>query len=90
MTTRRTGSIDGRRGTILPALADRLSLFASPTFAAMALVTGFLSDGEPGMLCTTAAASPLTGMAAMYALMSAFHLAPWLRLIAEWRGPLRQ
>jgi hypothetical protein len=25
-------------------------------------------------------------MVPMYLLMSAFHLAPWLRLIANWRG----
>jgi hypothetical protein len=61
-----------------PNAADFLSLAAAPTFAVMALLTGVL--GPPDMLC--AAASPLSGMVAMYLLMSAFHLAPWLRLLA--------
>jgi hypothetical protein len=33
------------------------------------------------MLC--GAASPLTGMIPMYILMSAFHTAPWLKLISN-------
>jgi hypothetical protein len=65
--------------------ADRLlSLAAAPTFAIMALLTGLL--GSPDVLCSTAGASPLGGMVPMYLLMSAFHLAPWLRLIAGRRG----
>ena len=59
--------------------ADWLSLAAAPTFAAMALLTG---AGAPELLCA-AGASPLSGMAPMYWLMSAFHLAPWLKLIAR-------
>jgi hypothetical protein len=40
----------------------------------------------PGMLCLAAhGASPLAGMVPMYLLMSGFHSAPWLRLIANWR-----
>ena len=66
--------------------ADRLGLLASPTFALMALLTGISGAREPEMLCTSSASSPLTGMAAMYALMSAFHFAPWLRLIAGQRN----
>ena len=61
--------------------AEWLSLAAAPTFAAMALLTGALGDGIPAMLCSHDA-SPLGGMAAMYALMCAFHLSPWLRLIS--------
>jgi hypothetical protein len=30
--------------------------------------------------------SPLSGMVPMYLLMSAFHLAPWLKLIFSQRG----
>jgi hypothetical protein len=45
----------------------------------MALVTSVL--GQADILC--AAAAPLSGMTAMYLLMSAFHLPPWLRLIAS-------
>ena len=63
-----------------------LSLAAAPVFVIMALVTGIHDAGMPGMLCSAVAdASPLTGMVPMYLLMSAFHLAPWLRLIANWR-----
>ena len=64
-----------------------LFLAAAPTFAIMALVTGIQDGGMPGMLCSAAHdASPLTGMVPMYLLMSAFHSAPWLRLIANRRG----
>jgi hypothetical protein len=38
------------------------------------------------MMCSAAHdASPLSGMLPMYALMSAFHLAPWLKLISRRR-----
>jgi hypothetical protein len=30
--------------------------------------------------------SPLSGMVPMYALMSAFHFTPWLKLISRWRS----
>jgi hypothetical protein len=63
--------------------ADWLCLAAAPTFAIMALLTGVSASGSPEMLCS--AASPLSGMAPMYWLMSAFHLAPWLKLISGWR-----
>jgi hypothetical protein len=59
--------------------ADFLSLAAAPTFAVMALLSAIL--GPTDMLC--ASASPLSGMVAMYLLMSAFHLAPWLRLMSR-------
>jgi len=63
-----------------------LSLAAAPVFAVMALLTGLQGVGMPDMLCSVAHdAWPLTGMVPMYLLMSAFHLAPWLRLIANWR-----
>jgi hypothetical protein len=62
--------------------ADWLGLAAAPTFAVMALLTGTSAAGSSGMLCAAMPdASPLSGMAAMYLLMSAFHSAPWLRLI---------
>ncbi|KRB23503.1 MULTISPECIES: hypothetical protein [Mesorhizobium] len=60
-------------------VADWLCLAAAPTFALMALLS-CLQGGDTAMLCM--GGSPLTGMAAMYLLMSAFHLAPWLRLIS--------
>ena len=62
-------------------VADWLCLAAAPTFALMALLS-CLQRGDAAMLCMGANASPLTGMAAMYLLMSAFHLAPWLRMIS--------
>ena len=67
--------------------ADWLCLAAAPTFAMMALLTGVLGGGPPDMLCSAAQdASPLSGMVPMYLLMSAFHSAPWLKLISSRRG----
>jgi hypothetical protein len=60
-----------------------LSFAAAPTFAFMALLTH--RAGGPEMLCAPTA-SPLTGMAVMYLLMSAFQLGPWLRLIGDRRA----
>ncbi|HKU98736.1 MAG TPA: hypothetical protein VJR58_25815 [Vineibacter sp.] len=66
-------------------VARALSLAAAPTFAIMALTT-VLGGGPPDMLCVSPpGASPLSGMALMYVLMSAFHLTPWLKLIARRR-----
>ena len=67
-------------------LANGLALAASPTFAIMAL-TGVLGGDPADMLCSAAHASPLSGMVTMYLLMSAFHIAPWLKLI---RVPLER
>jgi hypothetical protein len=67
--------------------AGWLSLAAAPTFAIMALLTGVLGGGTPDMHCSsTHDASPLTGMVAMYLLMSSFHSAPWLKLISSRRS----
>jgi hypothetical protein len=67
--------------------ADCLSLAAAPTFAIMALLTGVLGGGPLDMFCSAAQdASPLTGMVPMYLLMSAFHSAPWLKLISSRRS----
>ena len=64
--------------------ADWLCLAAAPTFAIMALLTGV--GGPVDMLCSAAQqASPLSGMVPMYLLMSAFHSAPWLKLISRRR-----
>jgi hypothetical protein len=63
--------------------AGWLGLAAAPTFAIMALLTG-AGSGPPDLLCT-ADASPLSGMVPMYLLMSAFHSAPWLKLISSRR-----
>jgi hypothetical protein len=66
--------------------ADWLYLAAAPTFAIMALVTGVLGGGPGDALCSIAGMSPLGGMMPMYLLMSAFHLAPWLKLVAGRRS----
>jgi hypothetical protein len=66
--------------------ADWLSLAAAPTFAAMALVTAAGGAGPLDMLCTGASALGgmfLSGMVPMYVLMTAFHAAPWLRLLSR-------
>lgn len=68
-------------------VADWLCLAAAPTFAIMALLTGVLDASRPDMLCSAAqGASPMSGMVPMYLLMSAFHSAPWLRLISRLRS----
>ena len=70
-----------------PVGADRLlSLAAAPSFALMGAFTGSLGGGPQDVLCLVAAhASPPNGMALIYGLMSAFHLAPWLRPITSRR-----
>lgn len=66
--------------------ADALALAAAPTFALMALVTATGSGGPLDMLCAAGpGTSMLGGMVPMYVLMSAFHAAPWLRLLAKSR-----
>jgi hypothetical protein len=81
------GGQETRRHTPAPGPADWLALAASPTFAAMALLA-LVPGGDPArLLCSAAHASPLGGMATMYLLMSAFHMAPWLRLIRARRRP---
>lgn len=68
-------------GSAARVAADWLCLAAAPTFGIMALLTA-VSGERPEMLCTVMQhASPLSGMSLMYLLMSAFHSAPWLRLI---------
>jgi hypothetical protein len=77
---------EGRTAAALGA-ADWLCLAAAPTFAIMALLTGALGGGQMATMCSAAQdASPLTGMVPMYLLMSAFHSAPWLKLIANRRS----
>ena len=67
--------------------ADWLGLAAAPTFAIMALLTGVPGGDGLSMLCGPAhRVSLLSGMAPMYLLMSAFHSAPWLRLISRRRS----
>jgi hypothetical protein len=77
-------NMNGRRGhAAAPEPGRWLSLAAAPTFAAMAILTG-LSSGSADMMCSALhGTSTLGGMVPMYVLMSAFHSAPWLKLIAR-------
>ena len=71
--------------------ADRwLSLAAAPTFAVMALLSAIPGGGALEEICSSAGASPFGGMIPMYLLMSAFHLAPWLKLISRRRNGVRR
>ncbi|MDR3496856.1 MAG: hypothetical protein P4L82_19850 [Ancalomicrobiaceae bacterium] len=71
--------------------ADWLHHAAAPTFAIMALTTGVVGASQPDILCSAAqGASPLGGMTLMYALMCAFHLPPWLKLVGGRRNDLRR
>ncbi|SDP35432.1 hypothetical protein [Afipia sp. GAS231] len=82
------GPVARPRRLWLEAGVDRwLSLAAAPTFAVMALLSAIPGGGALEEFCSSAGASPLGGMIPMYLLMSAFHSAPWLRLIANtWRN----
>lgn len=82
MTTYVFGTRGARLAAVLGA-AEWLCLAATPTFAAMALLSVFLGGGPPMVCASGVDTSPLRGMTVMYLLMSAFHAAPWLRLIAR-------
>ena len=83
-------AVDCKNGkTAAVGAADFLYLAAAPTFAVMALLTCVLGSGSADAMCSMAGMSPLTGMAPMYLLMSAFHLAPWFKLIARRRSSIR-
>jgi hypothetical protein len=82
------GGSDGgatRRNVTARGAADWLHLAATPTFAAMALLTGISGSGSDMLCMATQDAWPLSGMVPMYMLMSAFHAAPWLTLISRQR-----
>jgi hypothetical protein len=82
MTTHTIGTREQWLPVAALGVADWLRFTAAPTFAIMALLTSVLGGGSQVMLCSTADASPLSGMVWMYMLMSAFQLAPWLKLIS--------
>jgi hypothetical protein len=86
MTTQTLGTRAEWLAAAGPGAADFVCLAAAPTFATMALLNGVFDSGGPDMLCAAMhGMAPLYGMTGMYALMSAFHAAPWLRLIAGGR-----
>jgi len=74
-------------GDAASGAAGWLAFAAAPTFAVMAVWTGAFG-GQPDVLCTAVRdGAPLNGMALMYALMTAFHAPPWLKLVSRrWRG----
>ena len=77
----------GRRSNAASGIAAGLKLAAAPTFAAMALAQAAADGHAMGLMCMSRpGASVLTGMVAMYGLMSLFHLSPWLRLLLPPRG----
>jgi hypothetical protein len=78
---------DGKQASPAPGVVAWISLAAAPTFAIMALLTGPFGGRPTDVLCSAAhGVSALGGMAPMYLLMSAFHSAPWLKLIVRRRG----
>ena len=79
-----------RRTAAALGAAGWLSLAAAPTFAIMALLTSVLGGGNMAMICAAGQEpSSLGGMVPMYLLMSAFHLAPWLKLVGKGRSRAR-
>ncbi len=78
------GHETGRRShATAHSVAGWLGLAATPTFAAMALLTG-VTGGDADMMRSAAhGVSWLGGMVPMYVLMSAFHAGPWLKLISR-------
>jgi hypothetical protein len=72
-------------------VADWMSLAAAPIFIIMALLTGGIGGGSPDLLCSAGHGPlPLSGMAPMYWLMSAFHSTPWVKLINRRQRAARQ
>ena len=90
--TASAGAGSGNAATL--GAADWLCLAAAPTFAIMALLTAVLG-GRADMLCSaaqdaSALGGSLGGMVPMYLLMSAFHAAPWLKLVARRQSGARR
>ncbi|HEV8015307.1 MAG TPA: hypothetical protein VGP48_07220 [Stellaceae bacterium] len=75
-----------RRHAAALGAAGWLGLAAAPTFAIMAFLTYAPGGGADMMASAGQDASLLSGMVPMYVLMSVFHAAPWLKLIARRRS----
>ena len=84
LTSNAGGGRDIRCDAAGTSAAGLLSLAAAPTFVVMALWSA-VADGPAEMMCSSGgSALSLNGMAAMYALMSVFHVSPWLTLLSKW------
>ena len=77
----RSGERDGRAPSLARLVAAGLALAAAPTFALMAVLSNMGTAGADPMLCSGAGQTVIGGMTAMYLLMGACHLQPWLTLI---------
>jgi hypothetical protein len=87
MATHTIGTHEAWPASTALGAADWVCLAAAPAFAMMALMTGIRGGGSHDLLCAAAQdASPLSSMIWMYMLMSAFHSAPWLKLISSRRS----
>jgi hypothetical protein len=77
---------------VLPTrTAHVLSFAPTPTFALLAFLSATRESGVQNWVCSaTHNSSALTGMVAMYLLMSLFHSIPWLRLIDRQHNLLHQ
>ena len=85
------GAIAGTGAGAARGAADWLCLAAAPIFAIMALLTSVFGGGPPDILCVGVQDPfPLSGMVPMYLLMSAFHSAPWLKLVSSRRSGARR
>jgi hypothetical protein len=85
------GAILCESGNAAAGAVHFLSLAAAPTFALMAFLAGALDIAPQDLLCASAQhASPLNGMVVMNLLMSAFHSAPWLKLISRRQNGARR
>ncbi|WP_077963016.1 hypothetical protein [Ensifer adhaerens] len=82
----RSGERDGRVPSLAHWAAAALALAAAPIFALMAFLTSAGNSAADPMLCGGTEQAAIGGMTAMYLLMGAFHLQPWLRLIDIRRG----
>jgi hypothetical protein len=87
MIRRRPWTGEGSLAAGALRIAECLRLAAAPSYAAMALATAAFGESPKDMLCMAmhhmSALSGVVGsMVWMYLLMSVFHFAPWLKLIA--------
>ena len=86
MSSRRDLVTDAGGPGAIPGTGAWLALTAAPVFGVMALLTS-TPGSAAHMSCSAASHLPaLGGMGVMYALMSAFHCRPWLRLVSRWRN----